>query len=116
MSERENVVISKQTIDTLLLNKCGWDDQSFSALVGLFPTLARCSVLVHLNLAGNKIGDAGMIQLADALVVRVIMSGVECALVPLCVADLCFCFFMIPFPAAALTPEKPRVTAIPRRA
>jgi hypothetical protein len=55
-----------QSIDSLLLNDHGFDDNSFSTFVCVLPTLARCSALVRVNLAGNAIGDVGMAQLADA--------------------------------------------------
>jgi len=52
-------IFRPQTVDVLLLNECGWNDETFSTLVCVLPTLARCSALVHLNLAGNRIGDVG---------------------------------------------------------
>jgi hypothetical protein len=67
-------VPAPQTINTLLLHGCGWDDDSFSTLAAALPTLVCCSALVHLNVAGNRIGDVGMTALADALGVRSIMS------------------------------------------
>jgi hypothetical protein len=59
-----------QSIDSLLLNEHGFNDDSFSTFVCVLPTLARCSALVRIKLAGNTIGDVGMAQLADALEVR----------------------------------------------
>ena len=56
-----------QTIDALLLHGCGWNDDSFSTLAAVLPTLVCCSALVHLNVADNQIGDGGMTALADSL-------------------------------------------------
>ncbi len=62
-----------QTINTLLLHGCGWDNDSFSTLAAVIPTLVCCSALMHLNVADNRIGDVGMTALADVLWVRSIL-------------------------------------------
>jgi hypothetical protein len=59
-----------QAIDSLRLNEHGFNDDSIATFMCVLPTLARCSALVHVNLADNAIGDVGMSQLADALEVR----------------------------------------------
>ena len=62
-----NASCATQTIDALLLHGCGWNDDSFSTLAAVLPTLVCCSALVHLNVADNQIGDGGMTALADSL-------------------------------------------------
>ena len=62
-----NASCATQTIDALLLHGCGWNDDSFSILAAVLPTLVCCSALVHLNVADNQIGDGGMTALADSL-------------------------------------------------
>ena len=68
-SGSQNLVLfcATQTIDALLLHGCGWNDDSFSTLAAVLPTLVCCSALVHLNVADNQIGDGGMTALADSL-------------------------------------------------
>ncbi len=66
-----------QTIDASLLHGCGWNDDSFSTLAAVLPTLVCCSALVHLNVADNQIGDGGMTALADSLGVC-ISGGTAC--------------------------------------
>ena len=62
-----NASCATQTLDALLLHGCGWNDDSFSTLAAVLPTLVCCSALVHLNVADNQIGDGGMTALADSL-------------------------------------------------